>query len=154
MNNQFVANLFINQKLHDIHVLSTEVKNLQVQCNVLKTKLDRALRMRHEVLQLHRKLTQERSKATALAEVMNSPQNIHRWRKLGCMDPSKMDLIFKYQMMTKRLLVKTNKLIKIEKIVESYHKKFEILKQTVVNKPNHEVLVKLNKARVNLKFSD
>ena len=63
------------------------MNTLESHCSLLKGSLLSTADMRLEVLQLHRKLNQEKTKSTALMQEMSTPQNIHRWRKLGHKDP-------------------------------------------------------------------
>lgn len=88
-------------RLEDIRLLKIEIKNMRHRNRLLTRGLCNTIDMRHEVLQLHRDLNQERVKSRALEEELSTPLNIHRWRKLGGRDPEKMDLIVKIQTLQK-----------------------------------------------------
>lgn len=46
-----------------------------------------------QIIHLQRDLTKEKLKVTALEEEVQTPLNLHRWRKLQGSDPDKMQLI-------------------------------------------------------------
>ena len=52
----------------------------------------------------------ERTKARALAEELENPMNVHRWRKLEGSDPASYELIQKVQALQKRLIEKTEEI--------------------------------------------
>ena len=52
-------------------------------------------------------LLRERTKCRALAEELENPMNVHRWRKLEGSDPASYELIQKVQALQKRLIEKT-----------------------------------------------
>ena len=54
-----------------------------------------------------RELLRERTKCRALAEELENPMNVHRWRKLEGSDPASYELIQKVQALQKRLIEKT-----------------------------------------------
>lgn len=91
------------ERLEDIRLLKIEIKNLRHRNRLLTRGLYNTIDMRHEVLQLHRDLNQERVKSRALEDELSTPLNIHRWRKLTGKDPEKMDLIVKIQTLQKYL---------------------------------------------------
>ena len=52
-------------------------------------------------------LLRERTKCRALAEELENPMNVRRWRKLEGSDPASYELIQKVQALQKRLIEKT-----------------------------------------------
>lgn len=88
-----------NQK--DLKLMRAEIRNLMTERNVLKADRENAVDVRHQLLQLHRFLNQERIKARALQEEMLTPMNIHRWRCLPGIDPEKGELLRKIQSLRK-----------------------------------------------------
>lgn len=91
-----------NQK--DLKLMRAEIRNLMTERNVLKADRENSVDVRHQLLQLHRHLNQERIKARALQEEMLTPMNIHRWRCLPGIDPEKSDLLRKIQSLRKCVL--------------------------------------------------
>lgn len=97
----FSAEKLYMERIEDIRILQIEVKNLRHRNWILTRGIAETIDTRHEVLQLHRDLTQERVKSKAFEEMLATPLNIHRWRKLTGKDPEKMDLIVKIQTLQK-----------------------------------------------------
>ncbi|XP_011701373.1 PREDICTED: cilia- and flagella-associated protein 58-like, partial [Wasmannia auropunctata] len=71
-----------NQKLEDVRLLKFEVKKLRTEKMLLAKNILNVSDLRQEVFHLNRNLTKERLKVTALEEEIQTPLNIHRWRKL------------------------------------------------------------------------
>lgn len=71
-----------NQRLDDIRLLKFEVKKLRTKKLLLTKNIINASNLRQEIFHLNRDLARERLKVTALEEEIQTPLNIHRWRKL------------------------------------------------------------------------
>lgn len=71
-----------NQRLEDIRLLKLEVKKLRTEKALLTKNIANMGDLRQEVFHLNRDLTKERLKVMALEEEVQTPLNIHRWRKL------------------------------------------------------------------------
>lgn len=57
-------------------------------------------------------LKRERLKITALAEELELPLNVHRWRKLESSDPERYDLVIKAQSLQRVLIAKSKSVVK------------------------------------------
>lgn len=57
-------------------------------------------------------LKRERLKITALAEELELPINVHRWRKLETSDPERYDLVMKVQSLQRVLIAKSESVVK------------------------------------------
>jgi len=71
-----------NQRLRDIRLLKFEVKKLKTEKMLLAKNILNVSDLRQEVFHLNRDLAKEKLKVTALEEEIQTPLNIHRWRKL------------------------------------------------------------------------
>lgn len=71
-----------NQRLEDIRLLKFEVKKLKTEKMLLAKNILNVSNLRQEVFHLNRNLVKEKLKVTALEEEIQTPLNIHRWRKL------------------------------------------------------------------------
>lgn len=71
-----------NQRLEDIRLLKLEVNKLRTENTLLTKNIENMSDLRQEVFHLNRDLTRERLKVMALEEEVQTPLNIHRWRKL------------------------------------------------------------------------
>lgn len=119
------GNGMYNERLDDIKLLTNEIKNLRSQGNCLKRGLQNTADMRHEVLQLHRKLNQERTKSNVLEQEMATPVNVHRWRKLNRFDPKQTETMKKLQRSQRWALLQSTKILKAEEIIKTLQEKIE-----------------------------
>ncbi|XP_062541404.1 cilia- and flagella-associated protein 58 [Armigeres subalbatus] len=126
-------------RLDDIRLLKIEISNLRSQRNLLTRGLANTADMRQEVLQLNRVLNQERVKARALEDEMQTPMNVHRWRKLTGKDPEKMDLIVKVQTLQRRVLYQSVTVSEQEKTINESDKMYDELKQVVEKLPHQKM---------------
>lgn len=56
---------------------------------------------------MQKELIEEKLKSKSLAEELENPMNVHRWRKLEATDSETYDLMTKIQTLQKRLISKT-----------------------------------------------
>ncbi|CAG9806741.1 unnamed protein product [Chironomus riparius] len=137
------GNSMYNERLEDIKVMKNEIQSLRSQCNVLKRGLENTTDMRHEVLQLHRKLNQERTKAKVLEDEMKTPMNVHRWRKLCHRDPGRMELLRKCQRLQRNYLKESTRVLKSEELIKVLQDQISSLKKKLSRCPNQDVSEKL-----------
>lgn len=65
-------------EIQNIRLMKIEIQNLQTERDVLVAERETASRLRHELLQMHRVLNQERIRGKALQEQLLTPINVHR----------------------------------------------------------------------------
>lgn len=70
--------------------------------------------LRKEILMLQKDLLAEQNKVRSMQNEMESPLNVHRWRKLEGNDPSSFELIQKIQSLQKRLISRKEELVEKE----------------------------------------
>lgn len=88
-----------NKKLEDVRLLKFEVKKLRTEKMLLAKNILNVSDLRQEVFYLNRNLAKEKLKVTALEEEIQTPLNIHRWRKL------EVSLFFKWNLRMRRLRI-------------------------------------------------
>lgn len=137
------GNGMYNERLEDIQIMTNEIKSLRSQSNILKRGLENTTDMRHEVLQLHRKLNQERTKRKVLEQEMTTPMNVLRWRKLSHFDPNRMDMMKKCQRLKRNVLILTTKAFKSEEVIKKMNEKIDLLEKELGRQPNEVVRDKL-----------
>jgi len=71
-----------NRRLKDIRLLKFEVKRLRTEKMLLTKNIFNVSNLRQEIFHLNRNLAKEKLKVTALEEEIQTPLNIHRWRKI------------------------------------------------------------------------
>lgn len=63
--------------------------------------------LKNEIHNLNKEYIEEKLKVKGLSEELENPMNVHRWRKLQCIDQENYELITKTQTLLKRLIAKT-----------------------------------------------
>ena len=86
----------------------------------------------------------ERTKCRALAEELENPLNIHRWRKLEGSDPASFELIQKVQALQRRLIEKTEEIVKKEMLIQEKEKMYVELREILARQPGPEVTEQLS----------
>ncbi|KAF5274018.1 hypothetical protein FQA39_LY01133 [Lamprigera yunnana] len=135
------------RRLEDIHLLKLEVKSLRQEKFLLTRSVTNMTNLRQEIFHLERDLTKERLKCRTLEEELQTPLNIHRWRKLEGSDPELIELLTKVQMLQKRLLQQTAESVERERQLKESEKLYISLKQTLSKQPGPEVQNDLAKTR-------
>ncbi|KAL6434920.1 hypothetical protein ACFW04_005231 [Cataglyphis niger] len=93
-----------NQRLDDIRLLKFEVRKLRTEKTLLNKNIANISDLRQEAFHLNRDLARERLKVTALEEEIQTPLNIHRWRKLKGTDLTSFEMVKKIQFLQRRIL--------------------------------------------------
>lgn len=93
---------------------------------------------------VQKELLRERLKVKALSDELENPLNVHRWRKLEGSDPGQYELIQKCQILQKRLLVKSEEVVKKNSIIQDKEKRITQLEQKLARQPGLEMAEQLN----------
>ncbi|TPX40484.1 hypothetical protein SeMB42_g05979 [Synchytrium endobioticum] len=139
------------ERLEDIRVLKLEVKRLRREGAVLKNEAANSDVLRNEIFKVQRELLRERTRVKVLEEELESPMNIHRWRKLAGSDPSTFELITKIHALQKRLIAKTEEVVEKELAVQQATRLYHDVKISLQRQPGPEVLEELRMVRSALK---
>ncbi|KYQ60810.1 hypothetical protein ALC60_00137 [Trachymyrmex zeteki] len=136
-----------NQKLEDIRLLKFEVKRLRTEKMLLTKNIFNVSDLRQEVFHLNRNLTKEKLKVTALEEEIQTPLNIHRWRKLEGTDPTTFELVKKVQILQERILKMSTDIIHKERKLKDAEKLYMNLRDVLSKQPNSQRETSLNKVQ-------
>ena len=79
-----------------------------------------------------------------MSEELENPLNIHRWRKLEGSDPASFELIQKVQSLQKRLIEKTEDIVKKEMEIQCKEKMYIELREILSRQPGPEVVEQLS----------
>ncbi|KAJ3192296.1 hypothetical protein HK101_006773 [Irineochytrium annulatum] len=144
------------ERLEDIRVLKLEIKKLRREKAILQTETQNVEGLRSEIFNLQREVLRERTRVKVLEEELESPMNIHRWRKLSGSDPSTYELITKIQTLQKRLIGKTEEVVEKELIIAQKEKLQAEIKKILERQPGPEVVEELRvvKAAVKMKVRE
>ncbi|KAI8908410.1 coiled-coil domain-containing 147 [Gorgonomyces haynaldii] len=135
------------ERLEDIRVLRLEIKRLRRERAILQTETQNVESLRNEIFKLQRDVLRERTRVKVLEEELESPMNIHRWRKLAGSDPSTFELISKIQTLQKRLIAKTEEVVEKELLIQQKEKLYNDIKQVLQRQPGPEVMEELQVVR-------
>ncbi|KAJ3133527.1 hypothetical protein HK100_004357 [Physocladia obscura] len=132
-----------HERLEDIRVLKLEIKRLRREKAILQTETQNVDSFKNEIFKLQREILRERTRVKVLEEELESPMNIHRWRKLSGSDPSTYELITKIQTLQRRLISKTEEVLEKELIISQKEKLYREVKDVLQRQPGPEVLEEL-----------
>ncbi|XP_035722569.1 cilia- and flagella-associated protein 58-like isoform X1 [Vespa mandarinia] len=136
-----------NERLEDIRLLKLEVNKLRTEKVLLMKNINNTSDMRYEIFHLNRNLTRERLKVMALEEEIQTPLNIHRWRKLEFSDPSSYEMLSKIQLLQKRVIKMSALIIDKEKRVQDTEKLYINLREIMAKQPGPQITMALNKTQ-------
>jgi chromosome segregation ATPase len=131
------------QRLEDLRVLKLEIRKQQREKQILKNTLSNADELRREIFNTQKELLKERTKCRALAEELENPLNIHRWRRLEGSDPASFELIQKVQALQKRLIEKNEEVVTTDMIIQEKEKMYVELREILARQPGPEVVEQL-----------
>ncbi|KAJ3110221.1 hypothetical protein HDU96_006786 [Phlyctochytrium bullatum] len=131
------------ERLEDVRVLKLEIKKLRREKAILQTETQNVEGLRNEIFKLQREILRERTRVKVLEEELESPMNIHRWRKLSGSDPSTYELITKIQTLQKRLIAKTEEVVEKELIINQKERLYKEIKEVLQRQPGPEIVEEL-----------
>ncbi|EFN51138.1 hypothetical protein CHLNCDRAFT_141344 [Chlorella variabilis] len=138
-------------RLNEIRVLKIKVAGLQRELSALKSSVTNAEVLRREVHHLNRELLAERSKVKALGEELESPLNVHRWRKLEGADPGAYEMVLKVQALQRRLIAKTEEVVEKDLLIQDKERLYLELKSILARQPGPEAAEQLNLYQASLR---
>ncbi|KAJ8415995.1 hypothetical protein AAFF_G00380170 [Aldrovandia affinis] len=128
-----------NQRVEDIRLLKLEIKKLRREKGILTKTVANVEDLRCEVFHMQRELLRERTRCRALEEELESPMNVHRWRKLEACDPATFQLIQKIHSLQRRLITKSEEVVEKELLLQEKEKLYVELKHILARQPGPEV---------------
>ncbi|XP_029923983.1 cilia- and flagella-associated protein 58-like [Myripristis murdjan] len=144
------GNLQCSQRLGDIHRL----EGLRRKINIMNKDLPDAKALRQELFRLQRELLCERTKCSALRELVKKPPHLHRWRYLEASDPSKYEFIQKMTKLQKRLIAKTQEVVDNRLLIQEKERLYMELKKNLARRPGLEVAEQLQQSQWTVRDMD
>ncbi|KRX06422.1 hypothetical protein PPERSA_05035 [Pseudocohnilembus persalinus] len=126
------------ERLGDIILLKSQIADLINDIKTYKSQANSIGNMKNEIHNLSKELIEEKLKGKALAEEMENPMNVHRWRKLKATDSETYELMTKIQSLQKRLIQKTEQVQDKEQDVNSRDKQLKELRDIMRRQPGIE----------------
>ncbi|KAH7819620.1 putative flagellar associated protein [Monocercomonoides exilis] len=133
-----------NERIEDIRLLKFKISELKNQVMILSGRVGNVDELKREVIRLQQELQAEKSKSQAMAEELENPMNVHRWKLLEGSDPSMFDMVMKIKTLQKRLIAKTEEVMKKNLELEEKEKMYDHLKEVLKRQPGVEASKQLN----------
>lgn len=138
-------------RVGEIRVLKLKLSDLKREVGVLRSSVQNIDILKREVHHLSRELLRERAKLKALSEELETPMNVHRWRKLEGSDPATFEMIQKVQTLQRRLIAKTEEVVGKDLVIQEKERLYLELKNILARQPGPEAAEKVSVYRANLK---
>ena len=112
-----------NVRLDDIRILKIKVRDLQRQLTIAQGGQAGVDDLSKKMTVIQKELMRERLKVKALSDELETPLNVHRWHKLEGSDPKAYEMIQKIHILQKRLLQKSEEVVKKNAIIRDHEKR-------------------------------
>lgn len=99
------------------------------------------------VFNLERELGRERLRVRALEEALETPLNVHRWRKLQGTDPESVRLTQKLRLTQKKVLAQSEMLVLKERELKETRNLYTAVKDMLALQPSPEIQITLNRTQ-------
>ena len=140
-----------SEKESEIRLLRTKITENKNKVTILERQAGKVNNLKVDICTLTNSLIQERMQVQALSEELESPINLHRWRKLEGQDPDTYEMIQKIQALQHRLIKKTEEVVDREGKLQEKESQVQQLKQMLARQPGFETADTINKYQQNLK---
>ncbi|XP_030033121.2 cilia- and flagella-associated protein 58 [Manduca sexta] len=135
------------QRIEDIRLLRLEIIRLRKEKNLLSKGIENMTDLRLEVFNLERELGRERLRVRALEEALESPLNVHRWRKLQGTDPESIELTQKLRLTQKKVLAQSEMLVLKDRELKETRNLYSAVKDILALQPSPEIQIVLNRTQ-------
>ncbi|CAH0721042.1 unnamed protein product, partial [Brenthis ino] len=135
------------QRVEDIRLLRLEIIRLRKEKNLLSKGIENMTDLRLEVFNLERELGRERLRVRALEEALETPLNVHRWRKLQGTDPESVHLTQKLRLTQKKVLAQSEMLVLKDRELKETRNLYSAVKDMLALQPSPEIQQTLNRTQ-------
>ncbi|XP_047539551.1 cilia- and flagella-associated protein 58-like [Vanessa atalanta] len=135
------------QRVEDIRLLRIEIIRLRKEKNLLSKGIENMTDLRLEVFNLERELGRERLRVRALEEALETPLNVHRWRKLQGTDPESVHLTQKLRLTQKKVLAQSEMLVLRDRELKETKNLYSAVKDMLALQPSPEIQQTLNRTQ-------
>ncbi|CAK1594342.1 unnamed protein product [Parnassius mnemosyne] len=127
------------QRVEDIRLLRLEIIRLRKEKNLLSKGIENMTDLRLEVFNLERELGRSRLRVRALEEALETPLNVHRWRKLQGTDPETVRLTQKLTLTQKKVLAQSEMLVLKDRELKETKNLYGAVKDMLALQPSPEI---------------
>ncbi|KAM3957974.1 cilia- and flagella-associated protein 58 [Aphomia sociella] len=135
------------QRVEDIRLLRLEIIRLRKDKNLLSKGIENMTDLRLEVFNLERELGRERLRVRALEEALETPLNVHRWRKLQGTDPESVQLTQKLRLTQKKVLAQSEMLVLKDRELKETRNLYSAVKDMLALQPSPDIQQTLNRTQ-------
>ncbi|KAJ8709573.1 hypothetical protein PYW08_009577 [Mythimna loreyi] len=135
------------QRVEDIRLLRLEIIRLRKEKNLLSKGIENMTDLRLEVFNLERELGRERLRVRALEEALETPLNVHRWRKLQGTDPESVRLTQKLRLTQKKVLAQSETIVLKDRELKETRNLYNAVKNMLELQPSPEIQITLNRTQ-------
>ncbi|XP_052744958.1 cilia- and flagella-associated protein 58-like [Bicyclus anynana] len=135
------------QRVEDIRLLRLEILRLRKEKNLLSKGIENMTDLRLEVFNLERELGRERLRVRALEQALETPLNVHRWRKLQGTDPESVHLTQKLRLTQKKVLAQSEMLVLKDRELKETKNLYTAVKDMLALQPSPEIQQTLNRTQ-------
>ncbi|XP_049880437.1 cilia- and flagella-associated protein 58-like [Pectinophora gossypiella] len=135
------------QRVEDIRLLRLEIIRLRKEKNLLSKGIENMTDLRLEVFNLERELGRERLRVRALEEALETPLNVHRWRKLQGTDPDSVHLTQKLRLTQKKVLMQSEMLVMKDRELKETRNLYGAVKDMLALQPSPDIQQTLNRTQ-------
>ncbi|XP_069362955.1 cilia- and flagella-associated protein 58-like [Maniola hyperantus] len=135
------------QRVEDIRLLRLEILRLRKEKNLLSKGIENMTDLRLEVFNLERELGRERLRVRALEQALETPLNVHRWRKLQGTDPESVTLTQKLRLTQKKVLAQSEMLVLKDRELKETKNLYGAVKDMLALQPSPEIQQTLNRTQ-------
>ncbi|CEO99227.1 Cilia- and flagella-associated protein 58 central coiled coil domain-containing protein [Plasmodiophora brassicae] len=132
-----------HERLNDIKLMKRDLADMERQLALKSNQLANTEALKSELHHLQIEILSERTKVAALSEELETPMNVHRWRKLEGSDPKAFEMLQKIQTLQRRLIVKTEQVVEKDLMIEESQKLYMELKNILARQPGPEIAEQL-----------
>ncbi|CAG5014410.1 unnamed protein product [Parnassius apollo] len=139
MNENLFRERQYEQRVEDIRLLRLEIIRLRKEKNLLSKGIENMTDLRLEVFNLERELGRSRLRVRALEEALETPLNVHRWRKLQGTDPETVRLTHKLTLTQKKVLAQSEMLVLKDRELTETKNLYGAVKDMLALQPSPEI---------------
>merc|ERR1712025_1038492 len=140
-----------NDRTQDIRLMKLQIQDLTRKLKISMDMASQVPELKREVKSLYNDLIKERDKVKNLSDDLETPMNVHRWRKLEGTDPTANEMRRKIEKLQKSLIKKTEEVVEKELDVQANKKLCVELKNILARQPGPEVAEQLSVYQQNFK---
>ncbi|SCU66774.1 uncharacterized protein TEOVI_000545600 [Trypanosoma equiperdum] len=133
-----------NKRVRAVMGKRSELEELRLRCRVALARMLHAEKLRRRKQKIERDLFTEKRRSRALADELQRPVNVHRWRRLEGNAPEILDGIYKVHTLERQILKKQDLLVEKTKQLAARNAEYEAVRKKLAELQGPEVAGELS----------